>query len=41
MKWCNDDCQIMAIEGMYYKIDSGDADWIQQICSHMHVDNRN
>lgn len=31
MKWCNDDCRILAIEGTYYKIDQNDADWLQQI----------
>jgi hypothetical protein len=30
MKWCNDDCRILAIEGAYYKIDQEDAEWLQK-----------
>ena len=31
MKWCDDDCRILAIEGTYYKIDQNEADWLQQM----------
>lgn len=28
IKWCNDDCRIIAVEGRYYRVTERDAQWI-------------
>lgn len=33
MKWCNDDCRIIAIEGISYRINENDAEWLKQLLS--------
>lgn len=31
MKWCNDGCGILALEGRYYLLDEKDADWLESV----------
>ncbi|MCM1181463.1 MAG: hypothetical protein NC347_14505 [Clostridium sp.] len=31
MKWCNDDCRMMEIEGISYRLNENDAEWFKQM----------